>query len=79
MWRMTPQPPPQSETPDRPLGDLLEEIKLSELTTKSDPAKISNCKVVASYNWLDTTLPTILVPGEISCPQRGHFLSRNSS
>lgn len=29
-----------------------------------DPAKIMDFKVVGSYNWLDETTPTILVPGE---------------
>ena len=53
--------------PSPPLGQLLATLSDIDLTDPSDlyeyPAKISSCKDVASYNWLNEQEPTILVPG----------------
>ena len=53
--------------PSPPLGQLLATLSDVDLTDPSDlyeyPAKISSCKDVASYNWLNEQEPTILVPG----------------
>ena len=34
---------------------------------QSSPVSIQGLKVVASYNWLDATTPTIIVPGMLFC------------
>ena len=53
--------------PSPPLGPVLATLSDVDLTDPSDlygyPAKISSCKDVASYNWLNEQEPTILVPG----------------
>ena len=53
--------------PSPPLGQLLATLSDVDLTDPSDlyenSAKISSCKDVASYNWLNEQEPTILVPG----------------
>ncbi|KAI9710809.1 MAG: hypothetical protein M1812_007357 [Candelaria pacifica] len=48
---------------DLPLGDILATINISETTPSHLTPKIENCEYVASYNWLDCSAPTILVPG----------------
>ena len=53
--------------PSPPLGQILATLSDVDLANPSDlygyPAKISSCKDVASYNWLNEQEPTILVPG----------------
>lgn len=53
--------------PSPPLGQVLATLSDVDLANPSDlhgyPAKISSCKDVASYNWLNEQEPTILVPG----------------
>ena len=53
--------------PSPPLGPVLATLNDADLANPSDlyecPAKISSCKDVASYNWLNEQEPTILVPG----------------
>lgn len=53
--------------PSPPLGQVLATLSDIDLTNPSNlygyPAKISSCKDVASYNWLNEQEPTILVPG----------------
>ena len=53
--------------PSPPLGQVLATLSDIDLTNPSDlheyPAKISGCKDVASYNWLNEQEPTILTPG----------------
>ncbi|KAL1795342.1 hypothetical protein ACET3X_007158 [Alternaria dauci] len=48
-----------------PLGDLVKEFRSSDLSLKpADLAEISDCRYVASYNWLNGKVPTIVVPGK---------------
>ncbi|KAH8623573.1 hypothetical protein IG631_22052 [Alternaria alternata] len=65
-----PAKPREQAKPDlerHPLGDLVKVFRSSDLSLKpADLAEISNCKYVASYNWLNGKVPTIVVPGE-SC------------
>ena len=53
--------------PSPPLGPVLTTLSDVDLANPSDlfeyPAKISSCKDVASYNWMNEQEPTILVPG----------------
>jgi hypothetical protein len=50
-----------------PLGDLVKEFRSSDLSLKPvDLAEISGCQYVASYNWLDNEVPTIVIPGNFS-------------
>lgn len=57
----------QSSSPEPPLGDLLHSLNGSNL---NDDAKrymsecvITDCRAVASYNWLDREEPTVVIPG----------------
>ncbi|KAK4175048.1 hypothetical protein QBC36DRAFT_30004 [Triangularia setosa] len=57
-------------SPPPPLGDLVQTLEISDLDvnlgSKIASPTISDCKLVASYNWLDgmDSVPTILVPGK---------------
>ena len=47
-----------------PLGDTVNEFHSSNLSLKPiDLAEISDCQYVASYNWLNDEVPTIVIPG----------------
>jgi hypothetical protein len=58
----------QPDTVRRPLGELLETLKIPDLTLASDTnAKyktISELRYVASYNWRSDSSTTIIVPGK---------------
>ena len=68
-----------SDTPQRPpsppIGDLIDELRGFDVFTAAQAGNnndetvgITDCKYVASYNWLDREDPTILVPGTaLSC------------
>ncbi|KAL2826645.1 hypothetical protein BDW59DRAFT_62783 [Aspergillus cavernicola] len=58
--------------PALPLGPLLATVKRHELTDlcsdsvfNAEAPKITKCKMIGSYNWLNRGCPTILIPG---CP-----------
>ncbi|PWY67590.1 hypothetical protein BO94DRAFT_540388, partial [Aspergillus sclerotioniger CBS 115572] len=63
------RPSPAPELPDPPSGDILSHIKREDLvdshpsTDDSKSPKITDCTLLASYNWLDRKGPTITVPG----------------
>lgn len=50
-----------------PLGNLVTNLSYSDVTeTKcTDSVSITDCEYVASYNWLNMAVPTILVPGKL--------------
>lgn len=57
----------KSDLEKHPLGDLVMEFRSSDLSLKPiDLAEISNCQYVASYNWLNDEVPTIVVLGNFS-------------
>lgn len=62
-WRK----PQAQETPALPLGSRLADVHESDLadvsTVDEKSAKISDCKEIASFNWLNEKEPTILIPG----------------
>ncbi|KAF2260256.1 hypothetical protein CC78DRAFT_562292 [Lojkania enalia] len=73
---------PQS-APDiikNPLGQLITIINNAELSleagSRTDALTINGCKYIASYNWMNTKTPTILIPGRpprwtpLKVPQR---------
>ncbi|KAI1851824.1 hypothetical protein JX265_013181 [Neoarthrinium moseri] len=53
--------------PEHPLGDLIKELRPTDLTGSAasfEPAAcITNCSVIASWNWTRTTHPEMLIPG----------------
>ncbi|CAE7218797.1 hypothetical protein CFE70_010353 [Pyrenophora teres f. teres 0-1] len=63
-----------------PLGDIVKTFRSSDLIVGSnyptDVPEISGCQYVASYNWLNSKAPTIIVPGNppqwtpLTTPQR---------
>ncbi len=63
-----------STTPPPPLGRLIQTLISTDVAVEAakyiDTARIEDCELVASYNWLDRAEPTILVPG-IEPPDRG--------
>ncbi|RSL64622.1 hypothetical protein CEP51_013127 [Fusarium floridanum] len=68
-WQRTrgrPQAPTATPSPPPPLGDLIESItrdSLDDTQYESGHAKISDAKVIASYNWTSASSPEIIVPG----------------
>ena len=44
-----------------------------------EPKRISDFEVAGSFNWLDESNPTILVPGIYSCYSLSCFDPRNSA
>lgn len=58
--RVSPVPPP-------PLGKPIQLLDKHDLekdaASYTDKARIQDCKLVASYNWLDKSDPTIIIPG----------------
>jgi hypothetical protein len=67
--RQGPKAPKTPETPAPPLGAFLQSLNREDLskvsTAFSETAVITDCSIVASYNWLEgkTKEPAILVPG----------------
>lgn len=56
--------------PSPPLGPLLQTLSEANLlaadqaqSSCGEPAEITECAYVASFNWLDRDEPTILIPG----------------
>ncbi|KAF6828880.1 geranylgeranyl pyrophosphate synthetase [Colletotrichum musicola] len=62
----TRQPEPEG-SPAPPLGARIETITTGELSKSADGlascARVTNCSLIASYNWLDRAKPSILIPG----------------
>lgn len=56
-----------STTPPPPLGKLIQTLAESDLERVVKPyvdkATIQDCSLVASYNWLGKTDPTMVIPG----------------
>ena len=46
-----------------PLGDIVEHISRDDLSVKDVRAGIQNVKFVASYNWVSSSSPKIIIPG----------------
>lgn len=65
-WRQKFVPTPRPPSP--PLGNLLDEISVDNLYGPSylDEAylKITDAEYVASFNWVESGTPSIVVPGE---------------
>jgi hypothetical protein len=69
-----------TSVPAPPLGQLIQSLGKDVLEKDAkdslEEAKIQNCDVVASYNWLDKTDPAIILPGKASTqvdkPQSSH-------
>lgn len=65
-WRAKAQ-----ETPEPSLGSVLAKVHEDDLTEVSHvdekSAKISDCKEIASFNWLNTKEPVIVIPGLRHC------------
>lgn len=64
-WRA---PAPVTPSPSPPLGDVIERITQDSLKSDGDHVKIENAKVVASYNWISSSSPEIIIPGTSAAP-----------
>lgn len=55
----------RSASPDSRLipGDLLLELTPSDIVRTGGSAQMSGFQSIASYNWLNASEPTILIPG----------------
>lgn len=55
-------------TPAPPLGAFItsytKQSLLASVNSISEDPKIADCEYLASFNWLDSELPTIVVPGQ---------------
>ncbi|KAJ4014095.1 hypothetical protein NW752_005814 [Fusarium irregulare] len=47
-----------------PVGDIVERISRDDLSGKDIRAEIQNVKFVASYNWVSSSSPKIIIPGQ---------------
>ena len=56
-----PKPPPKA--PSGPYGPTIDSIDIKALLIEEDSPEITNVEYVASYNWLDSATPTVLIPG----------------
>jgi hypothetical protein len=56
-----------SSVPPPPLGKLIQSLNKADLEKDAQEyvgkAGISDCSLVASYNWLDKSDPTMVIPG----------------
>lgn len=59
-----------------PTGDLFAVLDAADISVSARPAEMSNFQYVASYNWLDSSEPVILVPG-MFCPHQNSRLTGN--
>ncbi|KAK1675041.1 geranylgeranyl pyrophosphate synthetase [Colletotrichum godetiae] len=63
-WRRS---KPAAASPVPPFGPLVETISVADLSKSAlgleSSARVTDCQLVASYNWLDRTTPSIIVPG----------------
>ncbi len=63
-WRKQERDKP--DTPSPPYGELLVELNQHDISESSFSPKIADCEYVASYSWLQSVSPTIIVPGIIA-------------
>ncbi|KAF1851482.1 uncharacterized protein K460DRAFT_298555 [Cucurbitaria berberidis CBS 394.84] len=63
-----PREPVKPDIEKYPLGKLLQTLQASDLIPEqnglSHKAAITDCQYIASYNWLNNSTPTIIVPGK---------------
>lgn len=68
-WSGLSASPALAASPEPPLGPLLSSMpknKFNQKTKDHEPrAFVTDLKTVASYNWVDRTEPTIIIPGRI--------------
>ncbi|KAI9925316.1 hypothetical protein ASPWEDRAFT_32389 [Aspergillus wentii DTO 134E9] len=62
-WRKKPE---VAEPPAPRLGSVLATVEISDLVEglREEDSKITDCRDLASYNWLNRKEPTILIPGK---------------
>ncbi|OLN96711.1 hypothetical protein CCHL11_02291 [Colletotrichum chlorophyti] len=67
MYRTFQKNQPRPAAPAPPLGSVIETVSIADLTEPASAfapsARVTDCRFVASYNWLDKPKPSILVPG----------------
>ncbi|KAF4948839.1 hypothetical protein FSARC_13633 [Fusarium sarcochroum] len=66
MYKQNYRPSTVKASPALPLGKLIERIDRDSLEASDDSARaeIANVKVVASYNWISSSSPEIMIPGQ---------------
>ncbi|KAL0932638.1 geranylgeranyl pyrophosphate synthetase [Colletotrichum truncatum] len=61
------RPGPEKPSPGPAFGSLLESINIADLSKPAlafvSSAQVTECELIASYNWLDRAKPSILIPG----------------
>lgn len=59
----------EQELPELPMGPLIDEFEVNVFTSDSIQykpiARITNCTIVASWNWTNATAPEMLIPGKL--------------
>lgn len=62
--------PPQGD--ELSTGQLLLKLDAAKIQSSGGPAQLSNFHSIASYNWLNDSEPTILVPGSSSSTHKSN-------
>lgn len=66
-WERATKPKIFAPSEEPPLGRLLSVLRPDDthekLSSLSSESVITNCRTVASFNWLDTAEPAIVIPG----------------
>lgn len=57
-------PKPLPTAPSGPKGPEIDSIDIKALLIEEDAPEITNVEYIASYNWVDSAKPTVLVPGK---------------
>jgi len=56
-----------------PIGSLFRTLSITDISNVAresrdeEPAEITSCEYIASYNWMESKTPTVVVPGAPAC------------
>lgn len=75
-----PQLQVEQELPELPMGPLIDELEVNVFTSDSIQykpiARITDCTVVASWNWTNARAPVMLIPGKLKHPYLCNYTDR---
>ncbi|KAK8022774.1 hypothetical protein PG993_013541 [Apiospora rasikravindrae] len=67
--------PIMPDTPEHPLGPFVKDFRAADLAAKAaehdQHAVITDCQLVASYNWTNSSSPTMLMPDILTRARKG--------
>lgn len=78
-WERATKPKIFAPSEEPPLGRLLSVLKPDDAHDKPNSLRsesvVTDCRTVASFNWLDAAGPAIVIPGGLTIPESCHFFS----